>query len=199
MSHIKHAAWLAALTICSGHFGIVRADEAVEARLQAETKLLFQAVLAEQPLTQRCELEAAWRKGPIPEQAAREIFGLKVHAGLSAPVSTVHLQDVVVLGVDEEEFICDPDRAKVVEDEQIKRFEQGTEEFLHISRASVSFPVFSDNYELAALIISHTGQGLARTADGVHPLAADAEGHVAVFRKMNGAWRQVKTIVLYVS
>ncbi len=96
---------------------------------------------------------------------------------------TVHLQDVVVLGVDEEGVhFATPIAAKVVEDEQIKRFEQGTEEFPPYSVEPRSlFRCSATIYELAALIISHTGQGLARTADGVHPLAADAEAHVAVF------------------
>jgi hypothetical protein len=59
------------------------------------------------------------------------------------------------------------------------------------------FPVFSDDYESAALVVSHTGHGWARMPDGIKGLTEQGGGYVAIYRKIEGSWRRITTLALF--
>jgi hypothetical protein len=53
----KGIVWLVGLAIYFGCLGMAKADEDVDVKLVAETKLLYRTVLADETPPERCELE----------------------------------------------------------------------------------------------------------------------------------------------
>jgi hypothetical protein len=201
MAKLKGTVWLVCLAIYFGCFGMAKADEDVGVRLVAETKLLFRTVLADEPPPERCELEPMCQTYSIPESVAREHFGLTLHAELytTAPFSAGSLRDILNIG-DDREPVCSADRAKAIEGERLRQYASSADTRIPIiRRTEYTFPVFSDDYESAALVVYHSGQGWIRTHDGVKSLRMEAIGYVAVYKKIEGTWRRVATIELFVT
>jgi hypothetical protein len=190
--------WLVGLAIYFSGFGMAKADEGVDVRLVAEAKLLFRAVLADEHPPQRCELEPTWQGYSIPESVAREHFGLMLHAELSAPSSGASLTDILDLAADGE-FVCSADKAKSMEGERLRQYGSSADKYLGIRRTGYTFPVFSDDYKSAAIVVSHIGQGWARLPDGVKPLRTEQIGYVAIYKKIESTWRRVTIIELFAS
>jgi hypothetical protein len=175
------------------------ADESVEVRQAAEAKLLLRAVLTDEPPPERCELDSTWERYPIPESVAREHFGLTLHAELSAPIFGPLPKDILDIAANGE-FVCSADRAKSIESERLKEYESSVNTRpLLIRRTRYTFPVFSDDYSSAALVVSHSGHGWAKMPDGVKSLRGEAIGYVAIYRKIEGAWRRITTVALFAS
>jgi hypothetical protein len=195
----KGITWLVGLAVCFGCFGIAQAEESADARLVAEAKLLLRAVLTDEPPAQQCELKATWQNYPIPESVAREHFGLRAHAELSGQSFGPSLTDILDPAPDRE-LVCDEDRAKSVEDEQLRQYKASddTQPFI-FRRTWYTFPVFSDDYKSAALVVSHIGLGWARMSDGIKSLPAGVVGYVAIYKKIEGDWRRVTTVELFIS
>jgi hypothetical protein len=197
MAKSRVTVWLVAVAIYFGCFATATADESVEVRLVAEAKLLFSSVLADEPPPERCELDSTWGHYPIPESVAREHLGLTVHAELSAPVLGPLPKDILDIAADGE-FVCGDDRAKSIEGERLREYRSsGDTQLLVIRRTWYTFPVFSDDYGLAALVVSHTGHAWARMPDGVKSLTEQGGGYVAIYRKIEGTWRRVTTVHLF--
>lgn len=181
--------------------GMANADNDVDVRLVAETKLLFRMVLADEPPPERCELEPTWQTYSIPESIAREHFGLTLHAELytTAPFFAGSLRDILD-NADGRELVCSADRTKLIEGERLKQYESSRDTRpLIIRRTGYTFPVFSDDYKSAALVVSHIGQGWMRRRTAVERLRTEAIGYVAVYKKIERVWRRVTTIELFAS
>jgi hypothetical protein len=199
MAKSKVTVWLVGVAIYFGCFAMATADESVEVRQVAEAKLLFRAVLTDEPPPERCELGSTWERYPIPESVAREHLGLTVHAELSAPIFGPLPKDILDIAADGE-FVCSADRAKSIEGERLREYESSVDtRLLLIRRTWYTFPVFSDDYSSAALVISHSGHGWAKMPDGVKSLREEGIGYVAIYRKIEGAWRRVTTVELFAS
>ena len=196
MAKSRFSVWLAGVAICFGCFAVATADESVEVRRVAEATLLFRAVLADEPSPERCELDSTWRHYPIPESVAREHLGSTVHADLSAPIFGPLPKDIV--DAPDGESVCSDDRAKSIEGERLREYESsGDAQLLIIKRTWYTFPVFSDDYGSAALAVSHTGHGWARMPDGIKGLTEQGGGYVAIYRKIEGSWRRVRTLARF--
>jgi hypothetical protein len=181
MAKLNGTVWLVGLAIYFSCFGMVKADEDADVRLVAETKLLFRTVLADETPPERCELEPTWQTYSIPESIAHKHFGLTLHAELSmtAPFSAQSLTDILDLA-DDGEFVCSADRAKSMEGARLR-----------LRRTGYTFPVFSEDYKSAALVVSHSLY--------VKGFPAVVIGYVAIYKKTKSVWRRVTTIELFVS
>jgi|SRR5450756_311882 hypothetical protein len=87
MADCRRIVWLAGLVVCCGLPGVVRAEDESDVRINTEAKLLFKAVLTDEPPSQSCQLDSTWDNYPIPESVARKYLGLRLHAELSSPHS----------------------------------------------------------------------------------------------------------------
>lgn len=199
MAKSKGIIWFVALAVCFGCFGIAKAGDKVDAKLVAEAKQLFQVVLADEPPARDCELEPTWQRYSIPESLAREHFGLRVHAELSAPMVGPRLTDILDLAADSE-LVCSDDRARSIESALLTQYAtSGDDRIFTFRRTGYTFPVFSDDYLSAALIIFHSSQDRARMPDGVKILPHQATGYVASYKKIEGTWRRTTTVTLFVT
>ncbi|MGO4716840.1 hypothetical protein [Bradyrhizobium sp. 2TAF24] len=193
MAKWKGIVWLLGLAIC---FGAAKADD--DSSLTAEARLLFQTVIADEIPLQRCELQPAWQSSPIPEPIARHYFGSTVRAELVPPVAGGSLSRIVDIA-EREEYVCSGAKQKLLDHDRRRKFEAGSGDHLEIKHSGYTFPVFSNDYTLAALIVSHDLQEWVRSPGGVKNLPVQAVGYVAIYRKMDGRWRRVETIDLFVT
>jgi hypothetical protein len=122
---------------------------------------------------------------------------LRLHAELSPPHSETTPYEI--LDSADSEFFCNADEAKKLESERFTRFEAGTERTFEIRRTHYTFPVFSDDYRSAVLVVSGSQSRWLRTPGGIQSLAGDAAGYAAVYEKNGNAWRRVTTIQLFIS
>jgi hypothetical protein len=197
MADWRRAAWLAGLAVYFGLLGAAKAEDKAGIRLNAEAKLLFKAVLADAPPTQPCQLDSTWDNYPIPESVARKHLGLRLHAELSSPNSGTVPPEILVSA--DSEFFCSADQTGKFEGEQLKQFEAGTEKSFEIKRRQYSFPVFSDDYRSAVLVVSGSQLTWIRTPEGIRRLAVEAAGAAEVYKKSGNAWRLVTKIQLFIT
>ena len=197
MADWRRAAWFIGFAVYFGLLGVAKAEDKAGVRLNAEAKLLFKAVLADGLPAQPCQLDSTWDNYPIPESVARKYLGLRLHAELSSPQSeTVPYE---ILDSVDSEFFCSADETKKFEIERLKRFEAGTEKSFEVTRTQYTFPVFSDDYRSAVLVVSGSRSRWLRTPEGIQSFAADAAGYAAVYKKSGNAWRFVTTVELFIS
>jgi hypothetical protein len=194
----KRVVWLVGLAACFGGIGAIKADEAADARLESEARVLFKAVLADEPAPEPCELAPEWDTHPIPEAVARDYLGLTLHAELSGPYVVTKPQAILDLA-GKSGALCSSETAKALVSERRKQFEAGSDRMLLIRNTGYSFPVFSDDYRTAVVVVSHSVEGWARTPDRIGRLPVQAVGYAAVYAKSETGWSRVTTIELWVS
>jgi hypothetical protein len=198
MTKLKGVIWLACLAAYLGSFGSMQgAEEGSATRLQAEAELLFKAVLADEPTPQPCELEAKWDTYPIPEDVAREYLDFTAHAELASP--QVAAQPAAILDLPSTSAICGAGVAEVSARQRQQDFEASSEQTLLIRSTPYTFPVFSEDYRTAILVISHSVQGWARMTGGVKRLPVQAVGYAAVYARSENGWSRITTIELFIT
>jgi hypothetical protein len=190
--------WLVGLLACSAApHDAANADDRAQARLAAEAKLFFAAVLADDPPSEPCELSSTWDTYPIPEDIARKHLGLRLHASLSAPESgTGPLQ---ILQPPTQSALCRDEEAKEFESRGLAAFEAGTDKSFFVKRRKYTFPVFSADFRTAVIVVTKELQGWYRKPEGVAKLRLEAAGLAVVYRKANGKWRRVDTDQLWIT
>jgi len=197
MADWRCAVWLAGFALCFSLQGAVKAENQLDARHKAEALLLFKAVLAENPPSQPCQLDSTWGKHPIPEAVARKYLGLRLHAELASPPSNTTPYEILESAASKS--FCSAGETSKFESEQLEQFEAGMEKSLDIWHRQYTFPVFSDDYRRAVLVVSGGHMTWFRTPEGILPLGFEGAGNAEVYQKRGNAWRRVKTIQLYVS
>jgi hypothetical protein len=197
MADWRRAVWFAGLALCFSLQGTVKAENQRDAQLKAEAKLLFTAVLADEQPSQPCQLVSSWDNYPIPEAVARKYLGLRLHAELASPQTDTTPYEILESA--ESKFFCGADEASNFVSEQLKQFEAGTETILYISSTKHTFPIFSDDYQRAVLVVSGSRSTWRRTPEGIRSLAGEAAGSVWVYQKRGKAWRRVTTVQLFVT
>jgi len=176
----------------------VKADDGVDARLEAEARLLFKAVLADERAAEPCELAPEWDTYSIPEAVGRDYLGLTLHAELSSPFNATKPQDILDLaGISG--ALCSLEAARKLASERRTQFEAGASRTLLIQTTRYTFPVFSDDYRTAVLVVSHIAEGWARTPDGLRRLPVEAVGYAAVYARSDHGWSRVTTIQLFIT
>jgi hypothetical protein len=199
MTKRNGAIWLACLAAYLASIGPMQgADEGSEIRLDAEAKLLFKAVLTDEPTPEPCELEAKWDTYPIPEDVAREYLDSTAHAELASP--QVAAQPAAILDLPStSNAICGAGIAEVSARQRQQDFEASSEQTLLIRSTRYTFPVFSQDYRTAILVISHSVQEWARMAGGVTRLPVQAVGYAAVYARSENGWSRTTTIELFIT
>jgi len=197
MAYWRRVAWLAGFALCFSLTVAVKAENERDARLKAEAKLLFKAVLADDPPAQPCQLDSSWDNYPIPEAVARKYLGLRLHAELASPQTDTNPYEI--LESVESKFFCSANETSKFVSEQLKKFEAGAETSFYINSRKYTFPVFSDDYRTAVLVASGSRSTWLRTPEGIRSLAGEAAGGVEVYQRRGNVWRRVTTIQLFVT
>jgi hypothetical protein len=193
----RRALRLAEVAVCCCLPGVMKAEDERDARINAEAKLLFKAVLAAEPPSQPCQLPSSWDNYPIPESVGREYLGLGLHAELSPPHTATTPYEILESA--DSTFFCGADETKKFDGAQLTQFEAGTEQRLEIRRTQYTFPVVTDDYRRAVLVVSGSRSTWLRTPQGIRSLAGEAAGYAAVYGKSENGWRLVTTIRLFVT
>ena len=96
-------------------------------------------------------------------------------------------------------MFCSADETRKLDGERLTQFEAGTEKRLDIRRTQYTFPVFSDDYRTAVLVVSGSRLTWLRMPDGIRSLAGEAAGYAVVYEKSENAWRRVTQICLFIT
>lgn len=193
----KRGVWAVGLAVYVGGLGSIKADDGADARLEAEAKLLFRAVLADEPAPEPCELTAKWDTYPIPESVVREYLDASLRGDLSAP--SVETQPRAILDFGDRGALCSAETTKALLSERRKEFEAGVDKMLVIKSTRYTFPAFSDDHRTAVLVVSHSAEGWVRMPDGIKRLPVQAVGYAAVYAKSDNGWSRVTTIELFIT
>jgi hypothetical protein len=122
---------------------------------------------------------------------------LRLHAELSSPQTDTTPYEILESA--ESKFFCSTEERRKSGSERFKQFEAGTETSFDISSTKYTFPVFSDDYRRAVLVVSGSRSTWLRTPEGIRSLAGEAAGYAAVYEKNGNAWRRVTTIELFIT
>jgi hypothetical protein len=164
-----------------------------KAQLVQETASLFQVIREKAAQPQPCEFDKDWDTAPIQADLARAIFGLKAHAGLVSTSHGIEIRNILDPKNEVREAFCDVEETKSSVDERIAVFEKSEEKEINITHTSFSFPIFTNDFKEAAILVSYisitryNGRGKIK-GEPIYIF----EG-VEIFKKDKGIWRHTKT------